>query len=151
MDSKLKLYVGCSLTHAPQEFMDNIANFKEALSSKFEILEFLGLKGTPREAYEKDIQECVAECDLMLSFCDFPSLGLGYELGTAIEKYSKPVLAVAHKDSFVSNLIIGIDHPMYNFDRYSDIIEVENMIQQKAQKHFPKIQVEVCETDICAV
>ena len=39
----------------------------------------------------------------MLAICDYPSLGLGYEIATAVERQGIPVLAMAHKDSVISN------------------------------------------------
>jgi hypothetical protein len=150
--NKLKLYVGCALTGASPEFIEKIKVFKQELAPQYEVLEFLWPKpGAPLEVYQRDIQECVAGCDMMIAFCDRPSMGLGYELGTAVEKYSKPVLAVAHKDSKVSRLIMGVDHPMYTFSTYDDIEEVHLFLEQKVQKHFPTIEINTCETDACSV
>ncbi len=152
MDSKLKLYISTSLTWAEPEYTEKIKTFKDSLKGEYEVMEFLGLgTGSPQEVYERDIQECIAGCDLVLAFCDYPSIGLGYELGTAVEKYSKPVLAVAQIESKVTRLIEGVTHPMYNFARYSDISEVSNLLTQKVQKFFPKLEPAICETDVCAV
>jgi hypothetical protein len=38
-----KIYVGCSLTHATQEYRDGIEEFKKRLGEKYEVLKFLGL------------------------------------------------------------------------------------------------------------
>lgn len=132
-----KLYVGCSLTLLPPDkkevFLQMITEIKKELSKSFEILEFLGIGDigsarpyTPKEIYDYDIKKCVMKADCMLAFCDYPSLGLGYEMGTAIEKQGIPVLAVAHKDSIVGRIIVGIDHKNFNFEYYDntqDIIE----------------------------
>jgi hypothetical protein len=88
-----------------------------------------------------------AELDLMVAFSDEESTIQGYELATAIEKYSKPVLLVSNSKDFG----VKIDHPMFTFAGYSDISEIKNLIDQKIQKHFPIIEVNTCETDVCAV
>lgn len=132
---KLKIYVGCSLTHAPYEFRKAVENLKQALRMKYEVLEFLGLvNGTPKDVYEWDLKECVAECDFFLAICDHPSLGLGYELATAIEKLHKPVLGVAHRDAHVTRLILGITQTNFIFRRYFELEEVANFVDEEIRK-----------------
>jgi hypothetical protein len=120
-----KLYIGCSLTHAPQQFRDDIESLKQFLREQYEVFDFLGLTaGSALDVYRWDIQHCVA-------ICDHTSLGLGYELGTAIEKYHKPVLAVAHHDTRLSRLVIGIDAPGYSLERYDHIADIAALIETK--------------------
>lgn len=124
-----KLYVGYSLTQAPQEFRDNVEVLKNLLRlDGHEVLNFLGLNvGDPTDVYESDIHRCVAECEMMLAICDFPATALGWEMGTAVERHRKPVLAVAHVDAKVSRLLIGADcerNPHYGFARYSKWEEI---------------------------
>jgi hypothetical protein len=59
-----------------------------------------------------------------------PSIGLGYELGTAVEKHHLPTLAVAHVDSKVTRLVLGISDPMFHFERYTEMAEVIEMVKQ---------------------
>ncbi len=148
-----KLYVGCSLTHSPQDFKDLVLNLKEKLRADYEVFEFLGLeKGTAVDVYKEDIGICVARCDFFVAICDHASLGLGYEMGTALEKYSKPTLGLAHEDSNVGRLVLGIDHPMYTFKRYKTSEDIISLIKEKELKHFkPAAPLEVCGTDVCAV
>src|SRR5438067_586788 len=120
-----KIYVGCSLTHAPEEFKQGIIALKQQLSKQHIILEFLGLvNGTSEEVFEHDTN-CVKQCDLFIAECSHPSIGLGYELGTALA-LDKPVLAVAHKDAKVTRLVLGVTHPKYTFRRYDDMEEIQN-------------------------
>lgn len=152
--NKLKLYVGCSLTQAPEEFRAKVESFKGKLRDEFDILDFIGLtNGTPAEVYHWDIQNCIAGCDIFVAITDLPAIGLGYELGTALEKYSKPTLAVAHTDANVSRMLLGIDHPMYEFKRYDGLDEVIAMVREKRAKHYPasaaQNEDEAC--DVCAV
>ncbi|MBI4156039.1 MAG: hypothetical protein HY507_02280 [Candidatus Zambryskibacteria bacterium] len=148
-----RIYIGCSLTHSPQEFKDLVLNLKEKLKGEYEVFEFLGLeKGTATDVYHEDVGRCVARCDLFVAICDHSSLGLGYEMATALEKYSKPTLGLGHEDSNISRLVIGIDHPMYEFRRYKTLDEIILFIKEKELKHFkPVASAEICETDVCAV
>jgi hypothetical protein len=135
MAQKLKLYIGCSLTHAPEEFKSSVEDLKTKLKTDFEVLEFIGLvNGTPTDVYHHDVQTCVGTCDLFVAICDFPSLGLGYELGTAVEKLHKPVLAVAQKDAHITRLVIGIDAPGFEFKRYTVLSEVYDLISNRAKE-----------------
>ena len=138
MQGRPKLYIGCSLTQAPEDFRNAVAGLKDQLRDEFEMLEFVGLvDGTPTSVYQWDIQECIAGCDLFVAICDLPAIGLGYELGAALEKFGKPTLAVAHEDTPVTRMLLGIDHPMYDFRRYRELDDVPAMIREKRTKHFP--------------
>ena len=132
---KKKLYIGCSLTLLPpnqkEEFLQMISEIKKELGKSFEILEFLGIDDigtvkpyTPRQIYDFDIKECLMKTDYFLAICDYPALGLGYEIGTAVEKRGIPVLAIAHKDSKVSRSIVGVDHPNFHFLYYNSVDEI---------------------------
>ncbi|MEK7106214.1 MAG: hypothetical protein AAB895_02550 [Patescibacteria group bacterium] len=139
---KKKLYIGCALTIIPEDkrdiFLKIISDLKKALEENFEIIEFLGVTtfslANPKEVYNHDIHECAMKADAMLAICDYPSLGLGYEMATAIEKRGIPVLAVAHTDSKVTNLVIGIQHPQFNFLRYESVEEIINYVQKTLTK-----------------
>lgn len=126
-----KVYVGCALMNLPPEekeaFLARINELKSGLRSRgYDVIEFLYSlgNGTPEEIYTYDIHQCVGSADAMLAVCDYPSLGLGYEMATAIEKRGIPVLAVAHESSKVSSLIQGITHPNFTFERYGSLDEV---------------------------
>ncbi len=132
---KKKLYIGCSLTLLPlgkkDTFLKMIKEIKVKLSKSFEILEFLGIDDlqtekpfTSQEIYNFDIQERLMKADCMLAICDYPSIGLGYEMATAIEKRGIPVLAMAHKDQVVGRIIRGIDHPNFHFVYYNSVDEI---------------------------
>lgn len=130
----MTIYVGCSLTQAPPEFKRSVEWLKGSLRcAGYETLEFLGLThGTERDVYQHDIRNCVGKCDFFLAVCDLPSIGLGYELGTAVEKHGLPTLAVAHVDSKVTRLVLGIDHPLFRFERYHEMAEVVEMVKRYA-------------------
>ena len=127
--NKKKLYVGCAINNLSPEdkrrFLGQIASLKDSLRNHFEVLDFVGDASAPVEAiYTHDIHNCVGQADCMLAICDHPSTGMGYELGTAIEKHDIPVLAVAHKDSSVTRLLQGVTSKKFKFQRYGDWSEI---------------------------
>lgn len=131
------IYVGCSLTDAPREFTDKIERLKKCLRVMgYKVFDFVGLtRGTPNDVYRWDIHNCVAKCDLLLAICDYPSIGLGYELGTAIEKFAKQVLAVADENRQITRFVQGIDHPKFTFLRYRDFDQIAEMVMQIMPPH----------------
>ena len=126
----MKIYVGCSLTHAPEKFIVSIGDLKNRLRESHEILEFIGLVGgTERDVFENDTK-MVKTCDLFLAECSFPAIGLGYELGTALA-LNKPILAVASHSAKVSRLVLGVTHPAYTFMRYGNIDDIVAAVEKK--------------------
>lgn len=132
----IKLYVGCGLTHAPEDFQQQVQELKDKLKNlpKVLVLEFLGtVSGTARDVYVHDIIECVGECDLMIAICDFPSIGLGWEMATQVAR-GEPLMAFAHRDSKVTRLILDPGLPNYFFYRYDDFGGVYNVIEKKVRR-----------------
>jgi hypothetical protein len=122
---KKKLYVGCGLTLAPQEFKDQVELLKVELRKDWDVLDFLGLvAGTAADVYKRDIVENVGSCDAFVAIADEPSTGLGYELAIATELKGKPVLATAHVNSTVTRMLLGAAevHPNLNFQTYEDMV-----------------------------
>lgn len=119
-----KIYVGCALSQAPEEFRNSIEAFKDSLRANgHEVHDFIGLvNGTATDVYNWDIGECVANCSAFIAICDYPSIGLGMELDRAL-MLEKPILAVAHQDTQITRLLIGAaeveDH--VQFRRYQDL------------------------------
>ncbi len=131
MTRKIHVYVGCALTHAPESYKKDIKLFKKELKKYpwIKVLEFLGPKkireskiSHAKRVYKKDIKDCVGTCHAMIGELSLPSLGLGYELGTLIEKHRLRTLMCAKKGSKVSNLPYGaplhIDNPHASFKWY---------------------------------
>lgn len=131
---KIKIYVGCSLTHASSEFKKEIENLKVELRRKYVVFDFQGLtSGTEKDAYEYNIEN-VKNCDLFVAECSYPSTGLGVELGIALS-LDKPIIAVAHKDAKVSRLVQGVTHPKYTFKRYGEMSEIVDLVNGKIDKY----------------
>jgi len=124
---KNQLYVGCSLTYAPEEFKASVEATKAALrEDNWRVMEFLGLTaGTPDDVYNQDILTNVATCDGFVGIVDEPSIGLGWELGAAVMHYRKPSLALAHTDSRITRLVLGAPGHNLNlrFRTYENMVE----------------------------
>jgi nucleoside 2-deoxyribosyltransferase len=134
----MKIYVGCALTNAPQEFCDSVYELKRALRGvRCEVFDFLGTtKGTPADVYRRDIIECVEKCDLFIAVCDFPSTGLGYEISHALSLDIR-VLACAHEEAQVSRLIAGIPNRLFSLHRYRALEhDIPPMVSQKMKRFF---------------
>jgi hypothetical protein len=122
---KKKLYVGCALTLAPQEFKDDVEELKTELEAEWEVLKFLGtVAGTEVDVYQRDIIENVGGCDAFLGVADETSTGLGWE-GSEACHLSKPTLFVAHVDTKLTRLILGAPHfnPTMTVRRYENMVE----------------------------
>ena len=125
-----KIYIACSLTHASDEFKQEIKKLKELLKTRYEIMEFLGLEtGTAKDVYKHDIEN-VKTCDLLLAECSHPSTGLGFEIATALAGH-RPILAVAKKDAKVSRLILGINSTLFSLMEYQTLDEIADGVEKK--------------------
>lgn len=118
------LYVGCGLTHAPELFAEQVESFKNAIREEgHEVYDFVGLTdGTPQDVYEWDLR-CVRRCDALIGVIDYPATGLGMEVNEALHLQT-PTLLVAHEDSKVSRMLIGMadTEPTVGLIRYRDLI-----------------------------
>ena len=65
-----------------------------------------------------------------LAVCDLPSIGLGYELGTAVETWSADACCRTCRQQ--TRLVLGIDHPLFRFERYHEMAEVVEMVKRYA-------------------
>lgn len=129
-NTKKIIYVGCSLTHATEEFKDSIEQLKKELGKVHTVIEFLGLiKGTAKDAFKTDIGN-VKSCALFVAECSHPSTGLGIEIGTALS-LDKPILAIAHRDAKVTRLVQGVTHPKFTFRRYDDMRTIVDFVEEK--------------------
>lgn len=113
---KVKVYIGCALTHAPMTYKRQISDFKIALQAVpwIEVLEFvssLGVKAEPHKdplhIYTNDIHGCVGTAQVIIGELSYPSTGLGWELGTAAEHHGIRVMMCAKEGRDVSYLPRG--------------------------------------------
>lgn len=135
MTKESRIYVGCSLTQAPEEFKNDVKNYKQSLrSAGYDVFDFIGLEnGTAADVYRWDIERCVRQCDILVGVCDYPSLGLGWELAEAT-RLGKEVLAVAHEQSQITRLVLGAAavEPNVHFVQYTDLSETLPVIDDLA-------------------
>ena len=127
----MKIYVGCALTHAPEEFRKKVAELKERLKKipSVEVLEFLGLKaGDSRDVFVHDIINCVNECDIMVAICDEPSTGLGIEMREQVGR-GKPLLAFGHSNTRITRIILDPTWSSYRFYRYQDFNDIYETVR----------------------
>ncbi len=160
---KLKVYVGCALTHAPQEYKDMIADFKDWLRNHnwIEVLDFVGaLEGKPQaddapaHIYKHDIHNCVMRAHVVVGEISYPSLGLGWELATIIEKKRKLTIMLAQQSALVSKLPQGaVAHNKHAvFYRYVlSLKEINYTVLDMLQKEHKKINQSLLEKWLTAV
>lgn len=129
----MKIYVWCALTHATDEFKNEINEFKNKIKSEYELLDFLWvILWTEVDVYNHDTK-CVKECDLFIAECSYPSIWLWYELWLANTLW-KPILAIAKEDVKVTRMVLWINTPNYEFIRYKKISDLIPKIQEKINK-----------------
>lgn len=122
-----KLYVGCGLTHATEEFKQEVLRFRSALEEDFDVLKFVGIspQTPPAEVFEHDLR-CVSSCDAMVAVNDEVSTGLGMEMGYGLA-IGKHILAVAHQDALVTKMVTGAGEsdtaPNVTFARYENLVD----------------------------
>jgi hypothetical protein len=103
--NKPLVYLGCALTNSPQSFKDDIEYIRAAIEPHAEVLKFLGLDHpSVGDAFQYDLN-CVRRCDLLVGDLTYPSLGLGMELGVAIET-RKPIIMLANDKLAAERLLM---------------------------------------------
>lgn len=104
----LKIYVGCSLTQAPEAFKQEVERLKRHLSELpgIEVLEFIGLvNGTSADVYKMDLGN-VERCGVLIAIADYASIGLGMEIQHG-RFFKKPTLCLHHEDVRVTRMLHG--------------------------------------------
>jgi fructose-specific component phosphotransferase system IIB-like protein len=130
----LRVYWGCALTHAPEEYkgtMNRAISFIKNYHPQVQLLEFLGTTaGTSEDVYIQDIETNVASCNLFLNDVSCASLGLGFELASALLYYNKPVISFVHENIRLTRLLLGAAerHENYKILSYRDEAQLMQMI-----------------------
>jgi hypothetical protein len=103
------------------------------LKDDFEILEFLGLvDGTSKQVFDHDAK-CVLGSDLFVAICDYPSLGLGVELGIAFQG-GKKTLVLSRQGVKVSRMVLGMESQNIKFDHYQNNDDLPGIIRAYFQQ-----------------
>ena len=131
------IYLGCALTHAPHEFVETIEYLRAAITPHGNVLRFLGLHHpSVGDAFQYDLNS-VRRCDLMIANVTYPSLGLGMELGTAIEN-RKPIISLADDKLAPERLLMwGYWDPLHFRLRYKTKEEAALFLVEKINELFP--------------
>jgi hypothetical protein len=135
-----KLYVGCALTNASETFKDEVLAFKETLRERgHEVFEFVGLTaGDDEQVYRHDLS-CVRKSELFIAICDYPSTGLGWELGDAASRNKKVLMASQQP---ITRMVTGSAkvEPNFYYTRYNEISDlipkVDEIVALKRRRNF---------------
>lgn len=134
---KIRVYFGCALSHAPKEFIRDIEKIKKALRKRVEVFDFLGLEHPSiSDAYQYDTN-CVRRCDVIIANITYPSLGLGMEMGVALENKKPMITIIDDKTKTTRFLISGYVDPYHFSIRYKTISQAVSFIEKKLQYLFP--------------
>lgn len=125
-----KIYIGCALTQATEEFRKFVFSIREKIKDlDFEILEFAWVDG-PREdvnVYDFDVKH-VDNADYFFAFCDIPSIGLGIEIERAMSTKT-PTLAFHKKGTKISKIVLdalssnGMNKP-FEYENEEDVLNI---------------------------
>jgi nucleoside 2-deoxyribosyltransferase len=90
---------------------------------------------TDKEIHDRDLQ-WIVESDLLVADVTVPSLGVGYEIGRAIEM-GKPILCLFKQDSkyTTSAMIAGCDSVEMKY--YQSLEEVKGIFEAFFSLHAP--------------
>jgi 2'-deoxynucleoside 5'-phosphate N-hydrolase len=83
---------------------------------------------SPRVVYDRDVA-WIAESDAMIAEVSTPSLGVGYEIGYALQ-HGKPTLCAYRDGLFVSKMITGNPSPHLTVVIYRDDSELDRRIDE---------------------
>ena len=100
-----------------------------------EIIETKDRALSDKEIHDRDLQ-WIVESDLLVAEVTVPSLGVGYEIGRAIEM-GKPVLCLFQEESeyTISAMISGSDSVEMNY--YQSLEEVKDLFDAFFSAHAP--------------
>ena len=85
-------------------------------------------KNPPSSIYERDIA-WVRESDALIAEVSTPSMGVGYEIATALQ-WGKPVLCLYRQGSTLSKMILGNTEPNIRVNSYTTPEELLSLIDR---------------------
>jgi len=132
-----KIYLGCALYNASQEYRASIELLQDLIES-FPEVELLKFKSKPtelgdftsKEIYKYD-REMVESADMMIAEASNPSLGLGMETMIAIHR-EIPVHVIYKEDAQVSKMIRGTAdvHDFVALHTYKDAEDLKTLVAE---------------------
>lgn len=136
---KIRLYLGCSLSHGPKEFIKDMTALKNKLKKKVEVFEFAGLLPPDIGMVYQHDANMVRRCDIVVANITYPSLGLGMEMGIAIENRKPLITIVDNNCKTMRFLISGYIDPYHFSIRYKTISQAAQFIFEKLEYLFPEL------------
>lgn len=83
---------------------------------------------TPEEIFQRDMR-LIENCDGMIAEVSRPSLGVGYEIATALSLW-RPVLGLCERGTFLTRMLTGNPHDKLQIHFYSEANEWQEAIQK---------------------
>ncbi|MDZ7291505.1 MAG: nucleoside 2-deoxyribosyltransferase [candidate division KSB1 bacterium] len=133
---KLKIYFGGAISagRERQPLYAEMVQFLESLGAEVlsahvarpDVME--GEKKIPaEEIFRRDIA-CLENCHGMVAEVSTPSLGVGFEIATALQ-LERPVLCLCEQGIFLSRMLTGNPHPQLQVRFYRDTAEWREALQ----------------------
>ena len=88
----------------------------------------------PGDIYQRDVN-WIEDSDLLIAEVSTPSLGVGYEIGYALD-LGLPVLCLYDRSVVVSKMITGNPHPLLTVENYRDWQEAEEIVREYVQERM---------------
>ena len=127
MDAKLKIYFAGAISAGRErqplyaamvQFLETLG--AEVLSAHVAHADVLAheAKLTAEEIFNRDLQ-LLESCDGMVAEVSRPSLGVGYEIATALSLW-RPTLCLCEQEIFLTRMLTGNSHPRLQICFYRD-------------------------------
>jgi chromatin segregation and condensation protein Rec8/ScpA/Scc1 (kleisin family) len=84
--------------------------------------------------------DLISRSQFITAFCDLPSTGEGFEIAAMLFEFKCPVLAVAQHESKVSDFIEGVQHHLFEFERYTMMSDALDMMREFETRRLIQIQ-----------
>lgn len=81
---------------------------------------------TPQEIFTRDLR-MIDECDAMVAEVSRPSLGVGFEIATALQR-PRPVLCLCDKAVFLTRMLTGNTDPNLHIVFYAHEVEWQSAV-----------------------
>jgi nucleoside 2-deoxyribosyltransferase len=137
MASKLKIYFAGAISagRERQAVYAEMVNFLESLGAEVlsahvaraDVLEYEA-KLAPEEIFQRDMR-FIENCDGMIAEVSRPSLGVGYEIATALSLW-RPVLGLCAQGTFLTRMLTGNPHDKLQIHYYSEANEWQEAIRE---------------------
>jgi len=140
MKSRLKIYFAGAISagRERQPLYAEMVHFLETLGAevlsahvaKADVLEHES-KLTAEEIFNRDMQ-FIESCDGMIAEVSRPSLGVGYEIATALSLW-RPTLCLCEQEIFLTRMLTGNSHPRLQIHFYRETADWQETLKTFCQ------------------